>query len=782
MTYSRVAKCFVSYCWEDIDRPVLQVLLAELRDRLKGQVEFIMDEEKLPHGHSISEFTRLLREVDGVLVILTPAYRRKVLERKGGVDKEFSIIVERFFSRKEESGRGSEDYFALFPILFSGTHETAIPSELNDYKYADFSGFRVKSSPRGKSKMTAHTKKHYRAKLKTIADDLLAVTVLHSKGYEDLFQEYFADLFGELKAGWTTEKYRSEDQHKSLLVKTRVFERVQNQAACFIIGRKGSGKSTLAQVFSADHRGKYLASININADVFNLEMAYLIFGDLQIESDMDSIVSRDVCFSLAWSLFFYLSVLDCICLSLCLNSWQKEKMGVLREHLIELLGDGSGAPKEKRYSAYFVYSCNRVTSFVRSVIAKARSNEDFFLSDIELSFTRKGFFSFTFPNDKDDVFGELLGSMSKKFLITLDGFDSRFANFRRNSIGPGIPPEVARNRARFEVSWLRALLTVAVRIRASDSKYGHSANLIDFCVTVPKDRFVEVRDTERDGYQYIDRYSALIWSGIELSILIRKRMERLGGCLTKKIGGPRVPPRERLEKIWSERFRHIPELLTFEFNGLKYRIPTYIYILRHTFWRPRDVLYLTAHVLALGEEARQRGHEVSVAAVRRAVKDSTEEMLKTEFLGEFASVVLNFSKVIGVFQGCSQVLSGSKLSELVRTVPFTYATGVGYDEDVSILKKVEYLYDIGMIGIQASEKVMQQFALECKHAFFFNEGRPPMLAAQRLGIENCEFVIHPVFSESLSLDTSGNELIFNFDWEYLEENEKRMFSQPQRWF
>ena len=786
MARSTVPRCFVSYCWDDIDRPAMNTLLSEFRKRLKGELEFVMDEHSLQHGHSIPEFIKFLLDVDGVLLLLTPGYKRKVVERSGGVHKEFSIIVDRFFKRRERrtSPGLNKERFILLPVLLSGTHTTSVPNEIIDYKYADFTAFRVIASGRSQSpRMSNDTRRRFKKDLNAIADELLAVSVIHSKPYEQLFAEYFNDLFGDLKAGWTSERYLSEDQHRSLFVKTRVYERVHNQAACFIIGRKGSGKSTLAQIFSADLRGRYLASININADIFNLELIYMIFEDLQIKSDMRNIVSRDICFTYAWSLFFYLALIDCIALRLELNTWQRERAAeTLTKHLEQILDKQSDVPEDSRYSAYFVYCCQQVKAFVRRIIDEARPDENFFLSDIQLGFTRKNFFRQVFPAGVYSALEEIFQSLSKRFLITLDGFDSIFATFRRDSIGPGVPMEFLRSRAQFEVAWLRALLTVALRIRAGDPSYGHSAYLIDYCLTVPKDRFVEVRDTERDGYQYSERYSALVWSGIELSILIRKRMERLGGYLTKKLGGPRVPARQRLHEIWSERFGHVPELLEFEFNGKAYRMPTFIYILRHTFWRPRDVLVLTARVLALGEEARRRGQQVSVAAVRRAVKDSTEEHLQTEFIGEYSGVVVNFPEVIRAFQGCRQVLGGEEIIQIVRQVSFEYATGIAQGTEVPLERKLEYLYEIGMIGIRASESLCHRFALDCRHAFFFNEGRAPMLALQRIGASALEFIVHPVFSEYLSLDTSTNELIFDFGWDYLEENENRMFSQPQRWF
>lgn len=193
------AKCFVSYCWDDIDRPALEVLLRELRRNLNDQVDFIMDEEALRHGESITQFTRLLREVDGVLVIMTPAYNEKVVNRRGGVEKEYSIIVERFFGRKRGATDSGEAHFTLLPVLFAGTRDSAVPGELLDYKYADLTRFRVTSPARGKPKMTSGTSRLYKKKIREMAEELSATFMVNSDGYESLFEEYFADLFGELK-------------------------------------------------------------------------------------------------------------------------------------------------------------------------------------------------------------------------------------------------------------------------------------------------------------------------------------------------------------------------------------------------------------------------------------------------------------------------------------------------------------------------------------------------------------------------------------------------------
>jgi hypothetical protein len=67
--------------------------------------------------------------------------------------------------------------------------------------------------------------------------------------------------------------------------------------------------------------------------------------------------------------------------------------------------------------------------------------------------------------------------------------------------------------------------------------------MLDFCIAVPKDRYLEIQRIERDSYRNWHRGVPLNWSGIELAILLRKRLEVLTGKKThkntpqKEIGG-----------------------------------------------------------------------------------------------------------------------------------------------------------------------------------------------------------------------------------------------------
>src|SRR5574341_1248852 len=92
------------------------------------------------------------------------------------------------------------------------------------------------------------------------------------------------------------------------------------------------------------------------------------------------------------------------------------------------------------------------------------------------------------------------------------------------------------------------------------------------------------------------------------------------------------------------------------------------------------------------------------------------------------------------------------------------------------MKKIEFLYRIGFLGMMADKEMMTRLGLLTNHAFYFNEGDTPLGTISTEGFKKYQFIIHPIFSEYLALDTSQNELIMNYSWKYLHETEAISFT------
>jgi hypothetical protein len=114
------AICFVSYCHGDIDREVLQYVRFLLESRSQQKYEILIDED-VPTGGDLEDFMAFPDKVDAVLILLTPEYKRRVLERKGGVYTEFTRIITRYQQMQDARKAGTRSsqikgYFELFLI------------------------------------------------------------------------------------------------------------------------------------------------------------------------------------------------------------------------------------------------------------------------------------------------------------------------------------------------------------------------------------------------------------------------------------------------------------------------------------------------------------------------------------------------------------------------------------------------------------------------------------------------------------------------------------------
>ena len=99
----------------------------------------------------------------------------------------------------------------------------------------------------------------------------------------------------------------------------------------------------------------------------------------------------------------------------------------------------------------------------------------------------------------------------------------------------------AAERTQFEVDWLRGLFHTIMKLR--DEFFEKDlVDKIDFCVTVPKDRYMEARKADRDGFIYDDRMSYLDWRARELLLMIRKRLDVMNNFYEKE--------GEAIERLW----------------------------------------------------------------------------------------------------------------------------------------------------------------------------------------------------------------------------------------
>ena len=170
----------------------------------------------------------------------------------------------------------------------------------------------------------------------------------------------------------------------------------------------------------------------------------------------------------------------------------------------------------------------------------------------------------------------------------MDGFDTNFDQFRINTLAGHFIEELKDARTKMEIDWLRSLLHAAMRVKSEDDgkKFG---NMIEFCITVPTDRFLEIRERWR-GMTISSGGNIQIFSedrNQELALLCRERLEVLTEFRTDKS----LDPMARLHEVLKERYPGIPITLAFGFNGNPIRISTFSFTFSGTLFGGHGIYF-----------------------------------------------------------------------------------------------------------------------------------------------------------------------------------------------
>jgi len=223
-------KLFFSYSHKDADYDTILYFRDLLMKYSEDRIEILMDDDLKP-GENIKEYMNRLEDVDGVLLFYTPEYKKRVLNRVGGVDYEYRKIRDRYLKLVEAKNqrKGIRHLnFILIPILFSGD-KSSVLDDFIDVKYEDLRWLRVNKNKQGELYINHQDELKLKPILKKILDQALVVNTISKKEYEALQDELHRKLFRDLKDDWI--KWAPEDIEiqKKLFVKTFTFRKVINR-------------------------------------------------------------------------------------------------------------------------------------------------------------------------------------------------------------------------------------------------------------------------------------------------------------------------------------------------------------------------------------------------------------------------------------------------------------------------------------------------------------------------------------------------------------------------
>jgi hypothetical protein len=762
----KLGQCFCSYAHSGIDKETLDYIINLFR-KYCPHVEFLIDKD-LKYGHDFGEFMDMLYAVDCAVIFLTPEYKRKVDGRQGGAYQEYTNILDRLNESRKSSQKGTINNalgsrFSLFPILFSGSSGDSVPEHLKLRNYLDLTSLLV---ARRDGRFKLFSKPHLN-QIKFFCQNISASLNAENIDARANYAKYFDRLFIDVKADWKNPRDINEDYANTLFVKTRSYKRISDQHSLIVTGRKGSGKSTVSEMLSINKKAEYLDTVNIQGDYMNMELLYAIFSQQPTRTDSSELLSQLDCFSYAWQAFMYICCMDIFVHSRKrIKSDNINKLGkflnkiIQKENISETIQLLS---LTNRHYVYFTYCFSQTRYFIDKAIALSRSDEKHFYADLKNRLDRQNYIEFVIGSDHLSALSCLFKRTRKKVLITLDGLDTRFDLFRRNAREVN-DKEVLLHRSHFESDWLRSLVMLVINMH--ENRFRDLVSIdesLDFCIAAPEDRFYELMRSELDSSRYSGRYTTLSWTGVELSILLRKRLERLSNSFQTNSA---LKPRLRLDEILEHSFSYLPRQVSFVFNEKPYEIDLFLYVLRHTFWRPREILLYYADILAMAEPVSRRGDHITSEDIRATIKKHVYQVLRDEFFNEFSSTLFNLEDIVNLFSDANQIISYEDVMQKLSSMPFQFA--VERADNMTPFEKFSFLYQIGFIGVKTH--VTEQEALNLSdYSFMFNDGMAPLRSSMRAKLPCRDLVIHPSFCEYLQLYTKGQDLVLVFTWDHLEQ-------------
>ena len=289
-----------------------------------------------------------------------------------------------------------------------------------------------------------------------------------------------------------------------------------------------------------------------------------------------------------------------------------------------------------------------------------------------------------------------------------------------------------------------------------------------FCIVLPKDRLDQIETRDRDISKV--NFTDLSWDAIELLEVVVLRLEYLFDVAHRKDRDLW----ERLSYIMREYLPAIPEDIVIEINGALHNVPLFEYLLRVSFWRPRDLLKYYALLYSANQKVdNPRVNKLDVETVKIIINNKAEEIIKTQLLYEYDKVFVNLKKVINAFYNRNIIMSSKELCEILAKTPFI--TTFAFDCE-QIKNKISFLYELGILGLKLSAKLIKAKGIGNEWCFIFNEGLKPLDELERGVLQDTteiKFVLNPIFSKYLCLCFNTTELVGVFGKEYLMDNHAR---------
>lgn len=787
------ARSFISYCSSDAkpnDVAAIVRYLNEMAKKREYNIEFLFDKD-LSVGNDLNEFMQEIRTVDSIIVICTPDYKKKYMNIKdefieSGVYKECQLMKERINKKNkilEDDIERFNDYdFQIFPLVLAvedNSSENSVPDFLTTLVREKINKIQFETN-KGKKVISKQSKRLYND---IFLDCIISTCVIHSKKSEYLDMDMHDRL---QKLVYNQKAEYAPTLNKTLFVNTFYFEQIKSQESYILVGRKGSGKTSTKLYFHSSNREKYKGVIELGIDALNLNEIYnYLFhapydGNKNLKNDIEEIFTYEKVIEYIWVIYivvYSMYVVACECKKAYCTLSPKQKrefrkaINFVNQVLLVIDVKSRWKNSDNISSIIYSYAMANVYSFFDDVIKNSRDDERFFTSDIQAQLNHDNLLEKIIGKNVIESFNRGLDECQKKILFTLDGFDVASDDFRKNSLSSS--PSEQKQKALFEIKWMASLMELIQNIKGKANKPLYK--LLDICFLLPKDLFMEILEHNRDKYKYGSRFCEISWTGMELVIMVRKRLEALNDYPLSNKEKMKKLPEEIFNQILEKKYKEIPTKVTVKTeNGREYVIDLFLYMLRYTFWRPRDLLFSLSLILNVFYGHSKSGLPINQETIKATIKAASITIINSEFYNEFGTIWDGIKENIQQFTGVTLLLNEDEIKKIIMSNKFHIKFSTENVEIQAYKDKIKFLYEIGFLGIFVNQSYKSKYQMVTQQGFSFSEGMRCLRGFLGDDFTGCCFMINPAFIETLHLKINTDEYVGIQSWDNLRELERRI--------
>ena len=820
MSNGLTAKCFVSYCHDDVSGEAINELVEKLRKKAKGEIIFYFDGDNQT-GIDLKEFMSQINFCDSVVIVCSPKYKEKLRLDGENINFEFSLIMkkyEEFLKYRCDSTLYSQlprDNFAVFPIIITDSENekvsksAAYPEELDElkivYKRYTYISKKTRKEINTIKRLSGEKPSEREKKLIDLSKKMKSISeenrkIINRIVYKTLTIHLSRPIpFEDDKRISKLIDYTKAETNGNLgevFCRTHFYDELVQQTKKVFVGRKGSGKSQTILQLIDEKKEEYKGVIRIDANNINIyallqeinSPSTLKFNQGQIserfsdcfrfsigtKKDISDLFSYEELLRYVWYGYIYLYCFYIIAMDdetgnllECQKANFKNAKSFINKIVKKIPIDERWENKPEISASLYDYSFYKALSFFDEIIMNSR-NEDLAqtFADIRAMDSLNQFLIYLTSSKALKSFRITLANCTRKIFLCLDGFDNIQQEQRGNKFyfDTHVDNELI---TKFETIWLTTLVDVIYQINsvAVNSEIRLLGNHLDMCLMVPFDRFVQASYQKRDGFVYRELMTSINYKAIDLCNVFTKRLQVITGMNILE----RQNSFEEILTAQNQVLNKFPNLcqsidITLN-NKQKVTFPLFLYLLRYSFWRPRDIIDHIRFVFKTVISGESLNFTIDQEMIVESLSMSTGTIvLKT--IEEFKELWVNVKECLDKIKYKPIIMKYDEFDDFLCESAFVIelSNGTKHNKTREIIK---FLYKLGFIGLILSNNNMRSIRSSYKqHQVFYSGNRALHNISEESFKDNLIF-FNPVFRFPYNLIIDTNEVLGINTWDNL---------------